>query len=325
MAKADNMLSVLWMLKSSRRRTAKELAEALEMNIRTVYRYIDALCASGVPIISDSGHNGGYSLLQSFTDAPLIFDLHEQKALIHAALFAQEAGYPFGDDLNRAVSKLKMYTNEEQLDDINRHLKGFEVISPPSNAPLITFLQQLEQSVADGVTLCMEYAKGYENTAETRFLNPYGLVYWKGKWYIIGHCHLRDAIRSFRVDRIQALSRTDRSFERPAEFSAKSYFLNNLVGEKSDNELLTCIRLQGKPQAIQDLGHHWLFGQAVVERSTANLTLMLDAHAIRNIVPYMLISFGKSIQVLEPSSLKDRMAEIAQDLVDYYRTPVEQL
>lgn len=54
-----------------------------------MYRYIDVLSASGVPIISDTGHNGGYSLLNNFTKAPL-FDIEEQKSLLHAALFAKK-------------------------------------------------------------------------------------------------------------------------------------------------------------------------------------------------------------------------------------------
>jgi predicted DNA-binding transcriptional regulator YafY len=103
MSKAVNMLSILWLLKTGKRMTAKQLAEELEINIRTVYRYIDALCASGVPIISDAGHNGGYSLLNDFTKAPLFFDSDEQKAMIHAASFASEAGYPFSEALDAAV------------------------------------------------------------------------------------------------------------------------------------------------------------------------------------------------------------------------------
>ncbi len=73
MSKMVNMLSILWLLKTRKQLTAKELAEELEISIRTVYRYIDALCASGVPIIADAGHNGGYSLLNEFTKAPLFF------------------------------------------------------------------------------------------------------------------------------------------------------------------------------------------------------------------------------------------------------------
>ncbi|SDI43854.1 HTH domain-containing protein [Desulfosporosinus hippei DSM 8344] len=79
MPKNDNMLAILWMLSSSKKITAKQIAEKLELNIRTVYRYIDSLSASGVPIISDSGHNGGYSLINEFHQAPLVFDIEEKK------------------------------------------------------------------------------------------------------------------------------------------------------------------------------------------------------------------------------------------------------
>lgn len=63
------------------------------MNIRTVYRYMDTLSKSGVPIISDTEQNGGYTLLNDFYEAPLFFDVEEKKALIHTADFAEESGY----------------------------------------------------------------------------------------------------------------------------------------------------------------------------------------------------------------------------------------
>ncbi|UQZ85084.1 HTH domain protein [Paenibacillus konkukensis] len=215
MSKADNMLAILWLLKDRKRVTAKQLAEELEIHIRTVYRYIDALCASGVPIIADSGHNGGYSLLGQFNEAPLFFDMTEQKALIHAAVFAQESGYPFGEALQKAVGKLKMYTSEEQLQEINKHLIGFDVIQPPADRSREPCLQELESSVAEGCTMEIQYAKTSMLAAEQRRVDPYGLVYWKGKWYIVGFCHLRGDVRSFRVDRIRALTRTDARFARP--------------------------------------------------------------------------------------------------------------
>ena len=62
MDKIKNMMSILWMLSSDKKVTAKQISEKLEINIRTVYRYIDALSSGGVPIISDAGHNGGYKL-----------------------------------------------------------------------------------------------------------------------------------------------------------------------------------------------------------------------------------------------------------------------
>ena len=108
------------------------------MNIRTVYRYIDTLSTSGVPIISDTGHNGGYTLLNNFIEAPL-FDFEEQTSLFHAAVFAEEAGYYGGEALNRAISKLSKYSNQEQETKINQHLTSLEVISRLSSLSMEPF------------------------------------------------------------------------------------------------------------------------------------------------------------------------------------------
>ena len=86
MAKIDNMMSMLWMLSSDKKVTAKQIAKKLEINIRTVYRYIDTLSASGVPIISDTGHNGGYTLLNNFIRAPL-FLIQKSKQLYFRQLY----------------------------------------------------------------------------------------------------------------------------------------------------------------------------------------------------------------------------------------------
>ncbi len=127
MPKNDNMLAILWMLNSSKKITAKQIAEKLELNIRTVYRYIDSLSASGVPIISDSGHNGGYTLMNDYHQAPLLFDIEEKKALLYATTHAKDSGYPFSDALSSAIEKLRFYSTQEQESILNRHMAGFEV------------------------------------------------------------------------------------------------------------------------------------------------------------------------------------------------------
>ncbi len=78
MPKIYNVLAILWMLSSGEKITAKQISEKLEMNIRTVYRYIDTLSTSGVPIISEPGHNGGYTLLNNFVEAPLFLILRSK-------------------------------------------------------------------------------------------------------------------------------------------------------------------------------------------------------------------------------------------------------
>ncbi|MEC0269195.1 YafY family protein [Paenibacillus anseongense] len=318
MSKADQMLAILWLIKSHKQITAKQLAEKLEIHIRTVYRYIDALCASGVPIISDSGHHGGYRLLGQFNEAPLVFDLDEQKALIHAASFALEAGYPYGEKLNQAVAKLKLYTNREQLEQIHLHEQGLDVISPQADAAKSSLLQEVEMAVAKRVTLRMHYQKGYGAAAETRDLNPYGLVCWKNKWYVVGHCHLRNEIRSFRVDRIRELSKMDTTFERPIDFSARQFILTSVLPEADKSEERISVKITGSEQALDDLCGHWFLAHALVERSQYEAHFQVQEKAIHTHLPYQLLSYGGTIQVKEPQMLIKMLRDITLNLHHYY-------
>jgi predicted DNA-binding transcriptional regulator YafY len=319
MSKADNMLSILWLLKSGKRMTAQQLAEALEIHIRTVYRCIDSLCASGVPIVGDSGHYGGYSILEHFSEAPLLFDMDEQKALIHASIFAKEAGYPFPEALRRAIDKLKLFTNEEQLEHIERHSEGLAVIHPPANANEQSALQELEVAAADGRTLEMHYDKGYGTTPQVRSIDPYGIVYWKGKWYVVGYCHLRQELRSFRVDRIQSLIRSERYFERVAGFSARDFLMRKLLPNALDAESLIDVRIRGKEQALNDLCQHWLFGHALLGRLPEQAEFRLGVESLLTYVPYYLLPYGKSITIIEPDVLIEKMASVTSGLAVYYQ------
>lgn len=318
MSKADQMLAILWLIKSHKQITAKQLADKLEIHIRTVYRYIDALCASGVPIIADSGHYGGYRLLGQFNDAPLVFDLDEQKALIHAASFALEAGYPYGEKLSQAVAKLKLYTNQEQLEQIQLHEQGLDVIQPQADAAEAVLLREVELAVAQRATLHMHYQKGYGAVMEARDLDPYGLVCWKNKWYAVGYCHLRQEIRSFRVDRMKELSRTEKTFERPVDFSARQFILASVLPEVDQLETQIDVKITGKEQALDDLCGHWYLAHALVARTSNEAHFQLSEKFIHANLPYYLLSYGGTIQVKEPQLLIKLLVEISQNLHHYY-------
>lgn len=321
MSKADNMLAILWLLRANKRMTAKQLADALEMHVRTVYRYVDALCASGVPIVADSGHNGGYSLLDRFKESPLFFDPEEQRALIHAAVFAQEAGYPYVDALKQAVAKLKLYTNDEQRTAIDRHLVGFDVINAATGGDSEAFLRLLEQAVASGRTLSIVHSKVAGLDAQERLIDPYGLVHWKGKWYAVAYCHLREDIRSFRVDRMTSVSPTDSVFERPSDFSARDYLLSFLKPwAPREGERLESVVVEGKPEALNALCEMQLFADSLAERSKHRASFLLEEQAIAAYVPYYLLGFGTELTVQAPVSLRSRMAEISLEIHSHYQT-----
>ncbi|MCR8846429.1 YafY family transcriptional regulator [Paenibacillus sp. SC116] len=320
MSKNDNMLAILWMLNTGGKMTAKQIAEKLEINVRTVYRYIDALCASGVPIISDAGHHGGYSLLNHFIRAPLLFDMEEKKALLHAAVFAKEAGYPLSEALGSATSKLKMYSNQEQESNLSRQLTGFEVINRTAVSPTVQpILAELERAVANEFSVEMEYRTGREEHSKNRLVDPYGMVYWNNKWYTVSFCHLRNEIRSFRVDRILQIKHTQHLFKRPDTFSAREFFMQNLLPDLTGKNGLISLCIEGRPEALDELSLHWYLGHYLIERTADQAIFLLEEEAIHTHVPYLLFSYGKSIQVIEPLSMKDRLIAIASELIEHYQ------
>lgn len=319
MAKNDNMLAILWMLNSGTKITAKQIAEKLEVNIRTVYRYIDSLCASGVPIVSDAGQNGGYSLLNKFIQAPLVFDVEEQKSLLHAAIFAKEAGYPFSESLDNAAQKLRMYSNREQESILNHYLAGFEVVNPDIAPSVKVMLEELERAVANEYSIEIEYRSSHEEQARTRMIDPYGMLYWNSKWYIVGFCHFRNEIRSFRVERILQIKRTQMMFIRPEGFSAREFFLHNLLPDPESKDGMLSLTIGGRSETLDDLCIHWFLGHYLKERTPNQAVFLLDERVINAYVPCFLLPYGKAIQVIGPQSLKKKLVSVAAELTEYYQ------
>lgn len=316
MSKADYMLSILWMLQQ-RKRTAAELAEALELSVRSVYRYIDALCASGVPVIADAGPGGGFRLPEHFSAAPLFFDDDERRALVQAAAFAEGSGYPYIGALGSAIAKLKRYSNDEQLLQMQRHESGMEMLHAPS-VPLTPLLAELEACAAAGLTVQMEYRKSSGQAASRRSVDPYGLVHWKGRWYVAGFCHQRGEIRSFRVDRIGQLERSGGVFIRPEGFSARQFLLDSLLPGPDQQAALVRVVIASGEEVLNDLCSHWLFGHSLAQRSPGEAVFLLDETMLLRYAPYFLLPYGRSLQIVEPAALKRKLAAAAADISAYY-------
>lgn len=114
-------------------------------------------------------------MLHNFIRAPLVFDIEEKKSLLHAAVFAKEAGYPFSETLNSATPKLKVFSNQEQEKILNRHLVGFEVVSRICDPSVKSILMELEGAVANEYSVDIEYCTGHEVHSKHRIVDPMAL------------------------------------------------------------------------------------------------------------------------------------------------------
>jgi predicted DNA-binding transcriptional regulator YafY len=317
MAKADNLLAALWLLRSRPRTTAAQIAEALEISIRTAYRYIDALSASGVPVIADAGPEGGYRLPEHFRGAPLFFDATELAALHQAALFASQAGYPHSNALQTALAKVRHNLAPDQRAELERHTQALAVRHHPRGGEVEPWLGDLERSVAERATVELIYQKLDADEPERRLVDPYGLSYSNGLWFLTGFCHLRQDRRSFRVDRIRALELTGATFERPADFQQEEPQDDRWIQERLDQGPLLELRITGAPSAIAAVWDHWYLRRCRVRQTAREAVFAVDPAGLAELPGYLL-TFGTNLTVLEPASLCSAMDELARRLAEHH-------
>ena len=221
------VLAVLALLQTHGRMSGPELAQRLEVNIRTLRRYIIMLQDLGIPIEAERGRNGAYVLSAGFKLPPMMFTNEEALALTVGLISARRFNLA---DTDRAVeSALAKLERVMPLDLKSRVRALTETITlglstasstPPSETVLsaMSSAAQLQQRVH------IQYHPNQSEDTERDF-DPYGLTYYLHKWYAIGYCHLRNDLRSFRLDRITKIKEVDAHFDRPEGFDPLAHIM----------------------------------------------------------------------------------------------------
>jgi predicted DNA-binding transcriptional regulator YafY len=321
-AKADNLLALLWLLRSRGRLSASQVATELKISERTVYRYIDALCASGAPIASEGGPGGGYLLLETFREPPVFFDSEERTALLHASMFADQAGYPFSDALERALRKIELRMNTDQLKELARHATAFGVVSERdtphfSVSSFTELLRKVENAASENCVLTIKYSSVKRGHLVKRTIEPYGLVYWRDLWYLVAFCRLRHGIKIFRVDRVSAISECTEHFERPEGLLASEWFAHQIIPNASKKGSVV-VRIKGEPAAIDHLSRRWYLRRLVTEQTSSEIKLTVSREAAFEHLPQALLSYGTSIRIAAPPWLAARVVGMAVKVAEFH-------
>lgn len=317
MAKADNLLAVLWLLRSRRRVTAAEIAESLEISLRTAYRYIDALSASGVPVMAETGPDGGYSLPERFRSVPLFFEHTELVALFQAALFARQSGYPHTSALEAALEKVRRNLSPGQAADLERHMAGLVVVGTRRGGPVEPWLPDLEQAVAEGATVEISYWKPDAEAPEIRTIDPYCLVYRSGLWYVTAFCHLRQDQREFRVDRVRHLRRNGSTFQRPPGFQPEEGETGDWIQKRVNQGPTTRVEVSGPPWAMAGLAEHWYLRHCLLERAGRHAVFGLDPIGLQH-AAHHFASLGGAVTIHAPADLRQRVAGLLSEWLKHH-------
>ncbi len=304
--RADRILAQLMIMQRRGHVTAAELADELEVSVRTIYRDWDALRVAGVPLITDSGPGGGCRLYGRWHTELSGMTTEELEAL--ALLSAADPSGAFGGRLATALAKLGA-----AVPDAYR-LPGDRLLVDVEGTSKTTSLVRVLMRAANAeLTVEIELRRLFD-TSVRRVVHPLGLVSEAGSWHLVWTAEDR-RVRVDDVARIDSARLLDSRFVRPDDWRLDVYwhgYRRTQQGLSGRYEVI----LRVDPDLTSLLRRR--YGSRLSERPTGEIVLRFD-----DVVQARseLLTLGGAVEVIAPDALRLSMADFAERILDRYRPP----
>ncbi|GLY82228.1 helix-turn-helix transcriptional regulator [Actinoallomurus iriomotensis] len=321
--RASRLVSLLLLLQARGRMTAQQLADELEVSLRTIYRDVESLSAAGVPVYADRGPAGGYQLLDGYRTRLTGLTAAEAESLFFAGMPGPAAELGLGTVLAAAELKLMAALPKGLAERAGRVRERFHLDVPGwfHGGEPTPYLAAVADAVWNQHRVRMLYRRWKAPTPITRTIEPLGLVLKAGNWYLIARSDGGD--RTYRVDRVRELETLDEVFERPADFDLAAFwraYLDRFQREMFSGEAV----VRFSPEGMRRLLH--LLTPAVIQAARENAGEPDEAGWVRTVIPIEsvrhahaeLLRFGGEVEVLEPAELRECVIASARTLLDLY-------
>lgn len=306
----DRIIAIFIQLQSRRVIKAQDLAERFEVSLRTIYRDIKTLLASGVPIYGEAGT--GYSLMEGYRLPPVMFTREEAASFIAAEkLMKKFTDKEMGKHYESAAFKLKSVLKSADKDWISS-IESSILMHPASklfNESAPNALALLFRSIADKKQTTIAYRSFDADKTTLRTIEPVGIFHDHNNWYVLAFCHLRSDYRQFRTDRIYTIQATDQPFLRQHQ-PLETYF-------KTDKQKIAATRVRIQVdiciKKFTDFEKH--YHGFVEEHVTGNQVEM--TFLCRNVdegFARWYLTFADCARILEPDTLKERVIALAKEI-----------
>jgi predicted DNA-binding transcriptional regulator YafY len=311
---ATRLLTLIFLLQSRGNWKAAELAERLNVSERTIHRYFDMLDEIGIPIYTERGPYGGFSIMRGYKLPPLIFSTEEASVLyLGASLIKDILGQTFEEAVTSATAKLDNVLPldiQQEIEHIRRTLI-IDGISYRRSDKTQKILHIVRQSLQAKKSLLIQYKSRSKHETQRRLIDPYGLSLQWGMWYLGAFCHLRNELRTFRVERIQSAELTDRTYDIPEDFSIRQY-LHNMQYEPQIE-----IELEFDPAIIEMIKEQyggWMEFNELPNGFTQAKFMVYGLEWVSRFV----INLGQNVRIITPQELIDRTIINASAILEIY-------
>src|SRR4051794_11506783 len=318
--RASRLLSLLLLLQTRGGLTAAELAEELEVSVRTIHRDVEALGAAGIPIYAERGPHGGNRLIDGYRTKLTGMTPEEADALFLSGLPGPAAELGLGTVVASSRLKVLAALPTELRGRATRLLERFHLDAAGWFRPgdTVPWLATIAESVWEGVRIELEYDRGGRQVR--RLVDPLGIVLKAGTWYLVaGH---EGQLRTYRVSRVVEVVLTDARTGRPASFDLSTYWTESIAAYERDTPRIevTLRARRGAARWIEDV----IDGPALASATelpdpdpdswrTIRLTLDWPRE-----VPGRLLALGGAVEVLAPATLRAEIAALASEAAARY-------
>lgn len=301
------VLTVLEILQARDHVTGAELAERLEVDLRTVQRYIVRLKDLNIPIRSSPGVGGSYRLQPGFRIPPLLLTNEEAFALSLGLRALRQVGLSaFAPATEEVLAKIErvlpnaLGESIRTVEDVVAIEPGPWVVSTP-----VESLIQAATAIRTGRRIRFAY-QSHAGAVSQRQIEPYAVIHADGRWYLIGHCLTRRALRTFRLDRVTKLERCAATFQRPAAFDARRHLQEHMPFVQSDYQIDVWIDMP-----FDDADGAFAPWRVAAEAEDGGTRLRCGRDRLEMFAA-MLLSVGKRIVIHSPAELRETFRQLAQ-------------
>lgn len=296
--KVNRLFSIVHILLNRKHVTAKELADKLEVSTRTIYRDIETLSMSGIPIYTEKGSGGGISILENFVINKSVISEEEKNSIILGLEVLEATNY---DRLDTAITKIKNLFNKNEESYIEIDFTDF------NNKDQVKVFEDIKTSLKRNQTLIILY-RNKSGQKTSRKINPLKLIFKQQRWYIIAYCYKRQDYRIFRISRIISTNITEEKFDR------NNYDITNVELNSHGIINMKLITLTLDIKALFRIEEEF-YSSMIAFQDEEKLIIEFESELDEWILSYIM-SYADYLIDVEPKEVKDKIKSKARRIIN---------
>lgn len=304
--KIDRLVAIRNMLTNNKKLSAKYLAEYFEVSERTIYRDIESLEMSGVPVVSFQGREGGFGILEDYKFEKDFFKAEEIWQIVKAL-----DGIAFTDEnLKFTIEKLKSKILKDDFDKVKvRDSVRINFKSFYSSEKLEERFKILKRAIEDRNVVSFEY-RDASNNYSVREVEPLVLTYYSYTTYLTAYCKLRGDYRFFKLSRMKGLKLIDEKFNIEDREIPELFVSENNSRGYIDLKLLFCKSVVGTVE-------EYFEGDNIKYQNNGDI-LVETTFPVSDWIEKFILNFGDKVEVLEPYYFREIIKERVEKIYKKY-------